>query len=52
MMTKGSLRIQPGTAKVTFHPALDPQTFATRDQLMAAVREAIASGLPEAMRND
>jgi len=52
MMTKGSLRIQPGTAKVTFHPALDPQTFATREQLMTAVREAIASGLPEWMRDN
>jgi len=52
MMTKGSLRILPGTAKVTFHPALDPQTFATREELMAAVREAIASGLPEWMRGN
>jgi 1-acyl-sn-glycerol-3-phosphate acyltransferase len=50
MMTKGSLRIHPGTARVTFHPALDPQNFATREQLMAAVREAISSGLPEWMQ--
>jgi 1-acyl-sn-glycerol-3-phosphate acyltransferase len=49
MMTKGSLRIQPGTAKVTFHPALDPRSFATREGLMAAVRGAISSGLPEWM---
>jgi 1-acyl-sn-glycerol-3-phosphate acyltransferase len=46
MMTKGSLRIKPGTAHVTFHPAVDPQAFATREDLMAAVREAIRSELP------
>ena len=49
MMTKGSLRIQPGTAHVTFHPAVHPQQFATREQLAAAVREAITSALPQWM---
>ena len=52
MMTKGSLRIKPGTAHVVFHPALDPKQFATREQLVAAVREAIASALPAWMRED
>ncbi len=46
MMTKGSLRIKPGTAHLVFHPPLYPKQFATRDELMAAVREAIASALP------
>ena len=50
MMTKGSLRIQPGLAHLTFHPPLDPQQFANRDELMAAVRAAIASGLPQWMQ--
>ena len=50
MMTKGSLRIRPGTAHVAFQPPIDPAHFASRDELMRAVREAIASGLPEAMR--
>ncbi len=52
MMTKGSLRIKPGTAHLTFHPALYPQQFATREQLAAAVRAAITSALPQWMRGD
>ena len=50
MMSKGSLRIHPGTAHVTFHAPLDPANFETREDLMAAVRAAIASALPEWMR--
>jgi 1-acyl-sn-glycerol-3-phosphate acyltransferase len=51
MMSKGSLRIHPDTAHVTFHAPILPGDFATREDLMAAVRVAIASGLPEWMRN-
>jgi 1-acyl-sn-glycerol-3-phosphate acyltransferase len=50
MMAKGSLRIKPGTAHIKFHAPLYPRDFATRDELMDAVRAAIASGLPEWMR--
>ena len=50
MMAKGSLRIHPGTAHVTFHAPVYPRDFATRDALLKAVRKAIASGLPERMR--
>ena len=50
MLRKGSFRIHPGTAHVIFHLALEPAAFATRDDLMKAVRSAIASGLPEWMR--
>ncbi len=50
MMTKGSLRIQPGLAHLTFHPSIDPGQFTTREELMEAVRAAIASGLPEWMQ--
>lgn len=50
MMSKGSMRIHPGTAHVTFHPPLNPTDFETREDLMAAVRVAIASGLPDWMR--
>ncbi len=46
MMTKGSLRIKPGIAQVSFHQPIDPQQFSTREDLMLAVRSAIASGLP------
>jgi 1-acyl-sn-glycerol-3-phosphate acyltransferase len=49
MMKKGSLRIFPGTAHVTFHAPLDPKDYATREDLMAAVRSAVESGLPEWM---
>jgi 1-acyl-sn-glycerol-3-phosphate acyltransferase len=49
MMKKGSLRIYPGTAHVTFHAPLDPKDYATREELMAAVRSAVESGLPEWM---
>ena len=51
MMSKGSSRVRPGTAYITFHEALDPRKFSTRDELMEAVRIAIASGLPEWMRS-
>lgn len=50
LMVKGSPRIKPGTAHVVFHPPIDPAMFATRDELLRAVRGAIASGLPERMR--
>jgi 1-acyl-sn-glycerol-3-phosphate acyltransferase len=52
MMTKGSLRIKPGTAHLTFHPAVYPQQFATREQLAEAVRAAITSALPQWMWGD
>ncbi|MGO9433317.1 MAG: lysophospholipid acyltransferase family protein [Terracidiphilus sp.] len=51
MMAKGSLRIKPGTAHIAFHAPIDPSQFTSRKELMDAVRTAIASGLPEWMRN-
>jgi 1-acyl-sn-glycerol-3-phosphate acyltransferase len=50
MMPKGSGRVRPGTANIVFHDALDPARFASREELMSAVRAAIAAGLPEWMR--
>jgi 1-acyl-sn-glycerol-3-phosphate acyltransferase len=50
MMAKGSLKIRPGTAHITFHAPVYPDDYATREELMEAVRAAIASGLPEWMR--
>lgn len=50
MMSKGSMRISPGTAHVVFHPQLNPADFRTREDLMEAVRQSIASALPEWMR--
>ena len=50
MMAKGSLRIKPGTAHIVFHAPVYPSDYATREELMQAVRAAIALGLPEWMR--
>jgi 1-acyl-sn-glycerol-3-phosphate acyltransferase len=50
MMAKNSLRIRPGTAHVTFHAPVYPGDYQTREELLAAVRSAIADGLPEWMR--
>jgi 1-acyl-sn-glycerol-3-phosphate acyltransferase len=50
MMAKGSLKIHPGTAHVVFHPPVYPRDYETREELLAAVRTAVASGLPEWMR--
>src|SRR5271157_2138661 len=43
MLRKGSLRIHSGDAHVIFHDPIDPNAFATRDDLTQAVRAAIAS---------
>jgi 1-acyl-sn-glycerol-3-phosphate acyltransferase len=51
LMAKGSQRIRPGVAHLFFHPPIYPTNFATREELLEAVRAAIASGLPEWMRN-
>ena len=50
LLGKGSLKMKRGDAHVIFHEPIDPAQFATREGLMAAVRAAIASGLPEWMR--
>ncbi len=50
ILRKGSLRIHPGEAFITFHDPIDSAAFETREELTRAVREAIASGLPDWMR--
>lgn len=50
LMAKGSVRVRPGTAHVVFHAPIFPADFATRETLLQAVRNAVASGLPEWMR--
>lgn len=50
MMKKGSIRIIPGTAHVVFHEPLWPRDYASREDLMAAVRQSISSSLPDWMR--
>ncbi len=51
LLAKGSFALKPGTAHFVFHAPIYPRDFETREQLMAAVRTSIASGLPEWMRN-
>jgi 1-acyl-sn-glycerol-3-phosphate acyltransferase len=51
LMSKGSFAIKPGTVHFIFHPPIYPRDFETREDLMQAVRAAIASGLPEWMRS-
>ncbi|HUS18072.1 MAG TPA: lysophospholipid acyltransferase family protein [Terriglobales bacterium] len=51
MMGKGTIWIKQGTATLVFHSPIRPEDFIDRDVLTEAVRAAIASGLPERMRN-
>ncbi len=50
MMRKGSSAITPGVARVQLLEAIDPAQYGTREELMAAVRAAIADALPEEMK--
>jgi 1-acyl-sn-glycerol-3-phosphate acyltransferase len=47
---KHRFALRAGTVTMVFHPPLDPREFVDRDQLMAAVRESIASALPPERR--
>jgi len=47
---KGKFAIYPQTVTAIFHAPIDPKKFETREQLLAAVREVIASALPEDRR--
>jgi len=51
LMPKGSARLRQGTVHIVFHEPLDPAAFSTREELLEAVRAAVASGLPEWMRS-
>jgi 1-acyl-sn-glycerol-3-phosphate acyltransferase len=52
MMRKGSIAITPGVARVELLPAIDPAQYETREELLKAVRKAIADALPEEMKPD
>ena len=47
MMRKGSLKIYPGEAVVRFLPVLRPENFASREDLMEAVRAEMEAALAE-----
>jgi 1-acyl-sn-glycerol-3-phosphate acyltransferase len=50
MMRKGSYAITPGLARIQLLPAIEPSRYETREDLMAAVRNAIAEALPQEMQ--
>lgn len=50
IMRKGSTRVTPGVAHVQFLPAIDPENFRKRSDLMDAVRAALVEALPESMK--
>ena len=50
MMRKGSGRVYPGVAQVRFLPAVLPENYVKRADLMAAVRQSMVDALPEPMR--
>ncbi len=43
---KGKFFVTPGEVTVVFHPPVDPKQFGDRDELVKAVRSAVASALP------
>jgi 1-acyl-sn-glycerol-3-phosphate acyltransferase len=49
-MPKARFGIQPELVTVRFHEPIEPADFGTREELMAKVRAAINSGLPEGLR--
>jgi len=50
MMRKGSSAIRPGVARIQFLPPVEPSQFATREDLLRAVREEIREALPNEMK--
>jgi 1-acyl-sn-glycerol-3-phosphate acyltransferase len=50
LMSKGSVKIRKGKATLIFHAPISPSAYSGREELMNAVREQIASGLPAEMK--
>jgi 1-acyl-sn-glycerol-3-phosphate acyltransferase len=50
MMRKGSSAITPGLAHIQLLPAIESSAYETREELMQAVRSAIAEALPAEMK--
>jgi 1-acyl-sn-glycerol-3-phosphate acyltransferase len=50
MMRKGSVAIMPGVARIQVLPVIEPGAYATREELLRAVRKAIAEALPPEMQ--
>jgi 1-acyl-sn-glycerol-3-phosphate acyltransferase len=50
MMRKGSYAITPGLARIQLLPVVEPWKYETREELLSAVRNAIAAALPPEMK--
>lgn len=50
ILPKGKFFLRPGTATLVFHPPISPAAYADQRDLIAAVRDAIASSLPPERR--
>jgi len=50
VMPKGRFAIKPGEVNVIFHDPIQPKDFGDRESLMAKVRAAIDSGLPQELQ--
>jgi 1-acyl-sn-glycerol-3-phosphate acyltransferase len=50
MLPKGKSLIAPGVATIQMLPPIDPREYGSREELMGAVRRAIAGELPDSMR--
>src|SRR6202041_1974301 len=50
MMRKGSYAITPGLARIQVLPIIEPSNYETREELMLAVKAAIADALPVEMK--
>ncbi|WP_263383783.1 lysophospholipid acyltransferase family protein [Granulicella arctica] len=50
MMRKGSIGVTPGLARVQMLPAIEPSDYKSREDILAAVYEAIAHALPAEMQ--
>lgn len=50
MMRKGSYAITPGLARIQVLPVVEPSKYETREELIQAVRGAIADALPVEMK--
>ena len=48
---KGSMSLRKGEVVVTFHAPIDPRRFTRKEDLLAAVRAVIESGLPVQYRS-
>jgi 1-acyl-sn-glycerol-3-phosphate acyltransferase len=50
MMPKGQFAAKGGTARVVFHPPINPGKFSSMEELMEVTRDAMRSALPEERR--